>query len=177
MAVINLTNKNLIIYLLLTALIVCIGVICGYLIIRPTNDTVIHISADFNNFFVDYWNLIKILLLEFIFGFSILSTPICFVLLFHQSFIYGHSIFITINSVNRIDLIIFYFIIYFLVLLVYSYTTMMTILYSKRMATAVPNLKETLKLDSTIKYIKNYIICFGILILVQLIKIGYLKLF
>lgn len=177
MAVINLKNKNLIIYSLLTTLIVCIGLICGYLFIRPANDTIIQISADFNNFFVDYWSLIKILLLEFIFGFSILSTPICWVLLFHQSFIYGHSIFITINSISRIDLIIFYFMIYLLILSVYSYTTMISILYSKHMATAVPNIKETIKLDSTLKYIKNYIICFGILIFVQLIKIGYLKLF
>lgn len=171
------TNKKSIIYLLFIILILCIGLSCGYFLFNGYTSGTVRVSVDFSNFFAEYWDLIKIILLEFIFGFSILSTPVCFLLLLHQGLIYGYSIFFILNSINRIEMTVFYIIIYLLILSVYTCTSMMSVSYSKTMTAVVPNIKEIMKLDSTHKYIKRFIICSGLLLLLQLIKMLYLILF
>jgi|GEM_PF-2832105 hypothetical protein len=173
------TKRQIFVYYALFSVLVCAGLLCGYFIFSDNlNMSVsIQISANFNFLFTDFCNLIKIILFQFIFGFSIISTPVCFIILLNQSLIYGYSIFFIMNSLNRTDLAIFYIVIYLGILAVYIFASVKAVLYSKTLVSAVPDFKEIIKLSNTHIYIKNYIVLSGILLLLQVIKFGYMILF
>lgn len=169
------TRKKFIIYTLLTILMIIIGLTCGYFLLsgKLSETATVAVSFDFKGF----QNLIVIVLIEFIFGFSILSIPVCFVGVFYRGLIYGCSLYYILNNVNRCDLSIFYTIVYLFVLVVYVFTSMFSISYSKTLSAAVPDMHEIIKLDSTRKYIRRFIICSAILFFLHAIKILYLYIF
>jgi len=142
------------IYSALTVPVIGIGLLCGYFFIRGDIVGSVHISADF---FAEFWNLSRIVLLQFIFGFSVLAIPICYSLLFYQSLIYGYSISLAV-AMHRPDLTVFYVILYFLILSVYACTSVMSVIYT------TPRIKE-------------YLRCSCVLLILQIIKTCYLILF
>ena len=166
-----------IVWSVLFSLIICIGLTCGYFLFRDNMSAAIQAETDFNIILSDFFHIIKIVMFQFIFGFSIISAPVCFILLLNQSLIYGYSIFFVLNSLNRTDLTIFYIIIYLSILSVYTLSSVTSVIYSKSLVSAAPDFKQVIKLDSTHKYIKNYIVFSGVLLLLQVIKICYMILF
>jgi len=173
----QITNKHKTLYSVLFSLVLSIGLACGYFLFRDNTIDAIHIYTDFNIIFSDFFRVIKILIFQFIFGFSIISAPVCFVILLNQSLIYGYSIYFILNFLNRTDLTIFYIIIYLSILSVYTLASVTSAMYTKTLLSASPDIKEIFKLDSTHKYIKKYIIFSGVLLLLQVIKICYMVLF
>ena len=153
-------RKNKLIYFALTVPVIGIGMLCGYFLIHGETIGTVNVSADF---FADYWNLSRILLLQFIFGFSVLAVPVCYLSLFYQSLIYGYSIFL-INSLQQPMLAVFCISMYVLILSVYVCTSVKSITLSKTMIPVIPRIKSYMKYAC-------------LLLLLQVIKSGFLILF
>lgn len=169
------TRKNFIIYTLLTVLMIGLGLTCGYFLWSDKLSETVTVAASFD--FKGFQSLIVIVLIEFIFGFSILSIPVCFIGVFYRGLIYGCSLYFILNNINRFGLTIFYTILYLFILIVYVFTSMFSISYSKTLSAAVPDIRKIITLDSTHKYIKRFIICSAILFFLHVIKILYLYIF
>jgi hypothetical protein len=169
------SNKSnfLLVYTLIFLALICLGIYIGnhfyYSNDINIGNSYIFGSNAYENYMTCiniYFNLIKVVLIEFFAGFTIFAFPVSTALIFYQSIILGSTVFSLFDSGMYNVMIVFC-----IIFLIYLWMGIISLMYAVSLRTISYNFRDILCYNLTQTYIKNFLICSGGLLIILAVNI------